>query len=211
MAVAHTWDLAVLRPGRFEPDVIGTKILGGQANPSGVAHATGYKFGGLVSIAYRDVFVHTAAQHRYWSLLARRLAGGLRDIAVPVLTDRVEPAGLAATLDGAHAAAATSLSISVSAGEALTPGHWFGIAHADAGQRVYAIASIDSTADLGGGAVDYGITISPPLRDAAADAAALDFSRPACLMTLAPGESMALPVGAAWESRPSVGFIEAEW
>lgn len=211
MTVAHTWDLDVLHPGDFDADVIGTAVTGGRSSTGGLVHSSAYAFGGLVQVTYGQVVVDTRAQHLYWNMLARRLNGAVREVQVPILTDRIAPAGIAATLDGAHAAEATTVAIAVSAGAALTGGEWFGIDHANAGPRVYGIATVVSSTDVGGGAVDYVVTVAPPLREAAPDGAALTFSRPVCTMTLAPGQSMAWRVGSAWHSRPSVTFIEAEF
>jgi hypothetical protein len=211
MAVALTWDLSVLHPGAFEADVVGTSVSGGVAVPGGVSHAASYAYGGLVQVAYGRIPVLGKAQHLLWNRLAARLNGGLRDVAVPILTDRIAPAGIVATLDGAHSLQATSVAIAVTAGAALNGGEWLGLDHADAELRVYRIASIVSATPLGGGAVDYVVTVAPPLRDAAASGATVNFVRPACQMKLAPGESMAWRVGADWTSRPSVSFVEAEF
>ena len=211
MAVAHLWDLAVLAPGEFDADVVATAVAGGTAAPGGVTQGESYDFGGLVRVVYGGVQIDTRAQHLYWNKLAARLNGSIRDILVPIPTDRIEPVGIAATLDGAHAAKATEVAIAVTAGAALQPGMWFGIEHAAAGSRVYGIASIVSATDLGGGAVDYVVAISPPLRGDGAAAAALSFDRPAGLMTLAPGQSMAWRFSSNWQARPSVTFIEAEF
>ena len=211
MAIPHTWDLDVIHPGEFEADVVGTSVSGGQSTPGGVYHATAYAFGGLVRMFYGAVVIDSAAQHRYWNMLAARCNGAVREVGIPILTDRIQPAGISATLDGAHVAEATEIAIAATAGAALVGGEWFGIDHDVAGLRVYRIATIVSASDAGGGAIDYVVTIAPPLRDAAVDEAVLTFIRPVCLMTLAPGETMGWRVGPDWHSRPSVTFIEAEF
>lgn len=209
MAVALTLDLSILRPSTFGVDVIGNEVIGGQSAPGGIVNATGWAFGGLVQASF-TFNLDTNARQRYANQLGMRLAGAGRAIMVPLWTDRMQPDTITATLDGAHAAEATTVGISVTAGT-LGGGEWFGIDHDTAGARVYGIAEIVSETDAGGGQTDYTVIIDPPLRDAAAGGATLTFARPSCLMRLPAGQSAAWGIDATRLSRPSVTFIEAQF
>jgi hypothetical protein len=211
MAAPLTFDLSILGPADFSVDVIGGEVTGGTADPGGiVAPPASYPFGGLVQVRYGRFSLETNAKQRYFNMIGMRCAGSGRDVLVPLWTDRMQPDTITATLDGAHVAEATTVAISVTVGT-LQGGEWFGIDHATAGERVYGISEIISTVDLGGGAFDYTVTIDPPLRDAAADAATLTFSRPLCLMRVPGGDTTPWEIDANRLSRPSVVFIEAEW
>lgn len=208
MAVPLTLDLDILGPSDFSIDVVGNVVIGGQSNPGGIVNSTAYPFGGLVQVRYGRMSLETNAKQRYWNMIGMRSTGAIRDLLVPLWTDRMQPDTITATLAGAYAAKATELAISVTAGT-IEGGEWFGVTHENAGQRVYGVVEVLSAVELSGGGGDYTVTIDPPLRDDAADTAVLLFSRPLCWMRLIGGQTAGWEIDATRLSRPSVTFIEA--
>jgi hypothetical protein len=76
---------------------------------------------------------------------------------------------------------ATQLTIRVSKGGPVLAGQQFGITSGGGANRLYEIASVDTTTVVGAD-TDYTITFKPPLRAAAADNATVSFTQPVCLM-----------------------------
>lgn len=112
-------------------------------------------------------------------LFCERLFAPVNDTVRAPLEDH-DPAALpsssgASYTAGAAALRATTLSITGDSEKALIGGEVFGIEHATWGWRTYRINEIDGSA----------ITIRPPLREAIADGAVLDFDNPRCQMRAA--------------------------
>jgi hypothetical protein len=106
--------------------------------------------------------------------------------------------------DGGAGERATSMSLTLVRSGDLVGGEAFSIDHETVGWRMYEIATVDYAED---GQVN--ITFLPPLREAIADGASLEFERPCCTMRLVKTNSMDLDVRPWSFNSASVDFIEA--
>lgn len=111
---------------------------------------------------------------------------------------------ISVTTIGPAALRSTSLVLSIVHCGQLLGGESFSIQHPTKGWRLYEIGTVDMVDD------DRAIvTFMPPLREAVADGADVEFDRPCCTMRLAKPSSMDLTIVPWTFNRGTVDFIEA--
>lgn len=208
MVTTTELDLTILRQTSIGINTVGS-ISGGSTTVGSLTEAVDYPFGGFLTVQFGYNILDTREHHLYWNKLARRLAGGHRDIIVPIRTEHLMPRGVTGTVTEVAAAQAALVKFRVVGGPSLVGGEWFSIAHAT--HRTYGIAEILSEVDEGGGSFLYTATIAPYLRKAVAVGDVLDFSTPKCLMRLHSTSQMFWRVNLPQVSRPDLAFIEARW
>ena len=204
-----TLNLDRIFPNEIEISVVGAGLSGGEASPGGARQATTTTYGGLVHVRIAAEYWYKVFEHRYLNALAARLSGGFRAIDIELPLDRTQGSAMSAIVNGAHVAGATTLNVRVASGPDLIGGEWLGINHITAGHRIYGIAEVVST-DAEVGYTDYVLTISPPLREAAADRRVITYVRPICRMTLAPGTFLPWSPGPGYMASPQIDLIEAD-
>ncbi len=111
---------------------------------------------------------------------------------------------ISATLAAAATLRATSLTVSIVAGDDLHGGEYFSIDHATNRWRLYRIRT--ATKNLDG---TWAVTIRPPLREDVLTGVALEFDRPKCVMRLAAVDSMDATFEQAWYGTQAAMFVEA--
>lgn len=104
------------------------------------------------------------------------------------------------TVSADLALGATAMTASVAYAPRLQPGQVFSIDHAGKGPRWYQVRSWDEDTAA--------MTFRPPLREAVASGARLNFDRPTCRMRLRSDDAMRLDLQMPAYGYPSVGFIE---
>ena len=137
-----------------------------------------------------------------WQEFEALLKGG----AIPVLVPHClrQQGAITVTADGNHPARATVLHVDA-AGD-ITAGQSFSLVHSTYGTRLYRIARVETPAGAPSKRI---MQITPPLRQAVSNGAALNFATPACVMQLASEDSMALLLDGRKWGEPSVAFVEA--
>jgi len=115
----------------------------------------------------------------------------------------VPPGGvpIVATADDPIAANAVSANIKVTTGTALEPGMQF----STAAGRLYRLRTVGTPA---GSPPIYPVTFRPPVREAIADNAALEFDRPVCLARLENDTAMNVMLDLMRDATPTVPFVE---
>lgn len=98
----------------------------------------------------------------------------------------------------------TSLTVSINYAGGLQGGESFSIEHEVLGWRLYEISTVTMITDT-----TATIRFHPPLREAVADGALLEFDRPRCVMRLAKPSSMDLSVVPWTFNSGNVDFVEA--
>jgi hypothetical protein len=227
--------LDLLRPGTLSFDIAAAAVETPRSL-SGVFGAVDFSGGGFVTVKYGRIQIGNSSPSalRYWSRLGAQLAGGVRPIIVPLLTDFISPVnGLppdvlatfsdASTLsDSARIAqsnvpaylgeaaniAAGTLKISMDQAFSLEGGEWFSIFHTTRHHRAYRISDVDSVSDPVNGMRIWTVGIRPTLREAVAAGERVEFVRPRCLMRLAPGANAAFAVQGFWMAEPELALIE---
>lgn len=107
---------------------------------------------------------------------------------------------------GAAALRATSLQLVLLNSGALLGGEAFSIEHPTFGWRMYEIATVTAT-----DATRATVTFNPPLREAVADGAAVEFDRPRCVMKLQTSSAMDLTLTVLPNSRGTAKFVETKY
>jgi len=183
--------------------------------------------GGRWAISYSGIDLRSPASLRLWESWASYLSGGARAVLVPLLSLATAPrpmAGLGlarpsrlladdeafptsvgyaapyikATSVGAAALRATVLTIDVAQGSRIQGGEKFSV-----GRRAYLIERV--TAREGQQAT---CVISPPLRQAIAAGAALNFEWPLVQCRAVSGQSLAPDVSFGRSSAVAISFVE---
>lgn len=220
----YVWPTRFFLPEMFAtPQIVGRTVTSG-VTASGLEQVGRTDGGGLWRLDMMSVFLRGDALQAYdaWYALAD---GGVTPIVVPksmgrraptpsgvavpepyvadpfpISVDDYEPVGpIIASLSGAAALRATSISINVTDGRQLRGGEHFAINHPTKGWRRYLVAEVVSRV----GTV-HAVKIRTPLREATADATVIDFNAPACVMRVA---GMTAPENIRY-GRVDISFVE---
>lgn len=217
------WPVSVLPPRRVRFD-IAPRSLATPANIYGVGQVVSQD-AGIWRATLGDIYVRGRAAVVTFRGIAAMLDGRVGTILVPLCRSyQPLPAGVALSpsdvphSDGAYfsdgvgyassamavvtsgsaSLRATSLSVTISYAGTIEPGQHFSI-----GERFYRVKGVQYTS--GTTAV---LSIRPPLREAVASGAILEFDDPVCRMRLASDTEMDLDLVMRREGNPSVNFIE---
>lgn len=223
------FDNAILRPGALSFDLVGTSVESGRSM-SGITGAIDYSAGGMWSVEYKNIFIETRDQHRYWSYLRNNLSGGVKNIDVKVDQHGSAPVagstefesssfdGSYAFSDGSAFRAGTvtafisgsfstgdgTISINIVEGGELIGGESFSVYHSTKGWRIYSITSVDSVSGT-----TYTVGIKPPLRGTMTSGDVCEFLEPKCRMRLMPGTKIPMEAKPPWHNpNASISFIE---
>jgi hypothetical protein len=90
MDFVPTYPLSYLPPKEFEFGWEGASIEGGRAL-SGAYTAIEFSGGGYLTVSYKGILYQTPASHRRMNMLAAHLAGSIRTILLPILSDWTGP------------------------------------------------------------------------------------------------------------------------
>jgi len=214
------------------PRLVGAARTGGRS-ASGVITMSRTDGGGLWAYGLQSIAVTTADHVLQFELITTLMAEGTRPIIVPICDKRHFPApivdgepvyslDLVPHSDGspfsdsslyAHkvvlawlsvpaALRATTITIGIETMGTLRGGELFSIDHQTLGWRFYRVVGVVSQT-----ATTATIRIEPPLREATAANALLEFDYPRCVMQLA--EPVSLQLQLRRFGRPSVSFIES--
>lgn len=200
---------------------------------SGVLPITRVDGGGLW-MAQSELLLHTSDQIRTWRALRMAADGGATAFVLsrfdyfppyPVIggetVTEYEPvphsddatfsdgsgyaqSAVVARTVGATALRATAMTLELISGEPLRGGECFSIYHEDMLWRMYEVKSVVIDGDG-----HSAITFRPPLREAVADGANVEFDLPRCMMQLAKPDAMDVTLLMAQMARQSAQFIEA--
>lgn len=201
----------------FDPEtevwrLVGVAISGG-ISVGGSSTLTRTDGGGLWACEMTGIELFTAAQLLAASALDMQLEAGASSIVVPCFGFplRPVPAGVdwAPTITLADPAAlrATTLAVQIDVGAPLEAGHPFSITGETHGKRLHKVHSVDA-AEVVDGVYTQTIRIRPPLREAAAAGAVLDFTDPGCVMRLANPNAWLTPLDPAHEQTARPAWIE---
>jgi hypothetical protein len=214
-----------LRPEVIKADVVPLVMSGGTAlnGDEDVIQTDG---GGRWEITFSGITLSGVARQRLWDAWTSYLSGGARLVLVPVYSlrtaprpvagnglmrpsslvddDEVFPSSVAlaapyivAATTAPAALRATSLSIRVTQGARLRPGLRFGI-----GSRSYKIEQVSAVG------YDVECTISPPLREAVAGGAAVNFDWPVVACRAAIGQDLAPEMRWGRQGSTAISFVE---
>lgn len=224
-----TFPTGLFVPSTLTPELVGASVSGGQSL-SGLTQAAMTSGGGYWQIDFGEAVLWTPSKLKTWRAVSSRADGGATPFIVP-LCDRIHQAFLAAdvqrgagvgnsddstfsdgalwpaeyitaTLTGSAALRATWINLTISGSAGLNGGEFFTIWGVKYGQRLYNITQV---VPLGGN--DYQCEIRPPLREAAANGATLDFDNPRCQMQIV-GPSGAILEQLRFGRSPKIRFIE---
>lgn len=193
----------------FKPSSLAIRLIG-QAQSGGVAASGEVQFadlagGGRWVADFGETPLWTPAKVKAWRALAAAADGGATPILVPLADRRGQPLSnplvtpdpfgltvyddgltpwtpdqVTATTTADMALRATSADFTFSAPKALSGGEHFAVSHATWGWRLYRIIRVDA-GGLGSGDATT-VTFRPPLREATAAGALLNFDSPRCVM-----------------------------
>ena len=215
------------------PRLVGAARTGGRS-ASGVITMSRTDGGGLWAYGLQAISILTSEHVRAFEAITTLMAEGSRPIIVPICNKRYMPAPLDAEgepiftipcvthSDDTHFSddacyaqkvvliwlaadmplRATTLNIVTGPIGVLRGGELFSILHQSLGWRFYRIVNVISQAPT-----SATVQIEPPLREATAANAALEFDEPRCVMQLAEPASLQLEMRKS--GRPSLSFIES--
>jgi hypothetical protein len=228
-----TFPTHLFNPESIKLKLAGATVTGGEAL-SGETDVIRTDGGGYWLCEMRGIHLHTDDLLRAWQAWEDHLEDGVTKILLPVPELRTaprpvaggilsRPSQLAVTGDdyfpeavafaapwieavtvGSAALRATSLVINVTGGARLKGGERFAIAHATEGRRVYRVGRI--TAQSGQQAT---VTIRPPLREAVADATAVDFDWPSMVAVKVPDFDISPTIERGRYGRVDITFRES--
>jgi len=211
-------------PNGTEADIELRTISGGTAI-SGDETLIGTDGGGRVFVELEDFYLDDPETALAWSAISAWMDGGLRPMIVPICDAIHQPTNGFTYLPHSddtpfsdeslyeqgdcvvHLAAdaalrATTLYLDITElGRPLVGGEWLSIDHETWRWRAYKIAEI-----IAQDATSATITIRPPLREAAAEGAEVDFNAPRCVMHLS-GE-MRAPRNMGYAEGQPLRFVE---
>lgn len=219
------WPVGVLRPRNVSFDIY-PRTLAGPTSVSGKTQTVSSD-AGIWRITFGDITVRNRAEVLAWRGIDAILEGRLNPILVPFcrayqpVPDGAVAAGLydgvqhdddtpfddeteyGATVievetSASAAAGATSMAVTIGYADTIVPGQVFSI-----GERAYRVRTITYASDTAAT-----ITFRPPLRDAVASAAELNFDNPVCRMRLASDSEMTLPLAGRRRATETVNFVE---
>lgn len=222
------WPCEVLRPRDvlFE---VSPRTLAAPASVSGATQVVSSD-AGLWKATYSNVVIRERNHVLAFRAIANLLEGRLGSIVIPLcrayqpLPDGFTPTEAAALLDGVPhgddapfgdeseytggtmsvelssgiSARAVSCNVIINYGGTIEPGQHFSI-----GERLYRVRTITYTTPT-----TAAITFRPPLREAAAAGAILDFDDPVVRVRLASDDAMDLELALRRFGNPTVNFIE---
>lgn len=157
--------------------------VGSGATIEGAGQNSDWSGGGKWAGEMTGIRVSKPAQFRAWRKLCLNVDDGIDEVEIPMIDSYTWPVGdatpetMSFDLSEAAALRATTLKIRRNAGAELEGGEMFSLTHGLAGRRLYGIKSA--------GALIGGIQtckIRPPLRQATAMLAAVDFRHLSCVM-----------------------------
>jgi len=202
--MADVFPFATFPVAALRWQLLGATISGGPtlSGPGQVARFDG---GGWWGCELSGGLIRTQEERRAWHAWLLSLEDGLGLVELPYL-EETPPTGTA-RLSGAHALRATTVAIERQSGWSgpLSPGMAFEIDNSSQYKRLHMIKRVVSTL----GSVDT-VEVRPPLRQAAADDKALNFTTPKCLMRLDDPNGDAWPkLNGNWNGDWSTRFVEA--
>lgn len=188
-------------PTSLQARLVGQAITGG-VSLSGEAQFADASGGGRWVVEFGETALWTREKVLAWRRLVAMLDGGAAPILIPLADRRHQPvnpkyigadtfgqdtwvadrtawtaAEVTAVTTATAALGATSLSLNLTAPLALLGGERFSILHATQSWRLYEVGRV-KTGGTVGSAVATTIDIRPPLREAVASSAALNFESP---------------------------------
>jgi hypothetical protein len=219
------WPVGVLRPRNVSFDIY-PRTLAGPTSVSGKTQTVSSD-AGIWRITFGDITVRNRAEVLAWRGIDAILEGRLNPILVPFcrayqpVPDGAVAAGLyddvphdddspfddeteyGATVievetSASASSGATSMAVTIGYADTIVPGQVFSI-----GERAYRVRTITYAS-----ATAATITFRPPLREAVASAAELNFDNPVCRMRLASDSEMALPLSGRRRATETVNFVE---
>lgn len=197
------WDFGVFPAETLRWRLAGAQ-LSGPGTLSGPPQTAEISGGGWWTCEPAGMLLWTQDEWSAYEGLLLDLFGGVETIEVPMAANLVGSADVVATVTAAAALRATTMELTATAGT-IRPGAPFGITHATKGKRGYMVRKIVSEV-----AGVYTVKILPPLREAVADDAAVDFATPAVLMKMDdPGGDAWPTIGPDLSARTSIRFVEA--
>lgn len=219
------WPVGVLRPRNVSFDIY-PRTLAGPTSVSGKTQTVSSD-AGIWRITFGDITVRNRAEVLAWRGVDVLLDGRLNPVLVPFCRAyQPVPAGAVAaglydgvthdddtpfddeteyvqsvigvTTSAAASAGATSLSATITYADTIAPGQVFSI-----GERAYRVRTITYAS-----ATSATITFRPPLREAVASGAELNFDNPVCRVRLASDSEMALMLSGRRRATETVNFVE---
>lgn len=219
------WPVGVLRPRNVSFDIY-PRTLAGPTSVSGATQVVSSD-AGLWRITFGDITVRNRSEVLAWRGVDALLEGRLNPVLVPFCRAyQPVPAGAVAVglYDGvthdddtpfdddapyvstvieietsaSASAGATTISVTVGYADTIVPGQPFSI-----GERAYRARTITYAS-----ATAATITFRPPLREAVASGAELNFDNPVCRMRLASDAEMSLDLNGRRRATQTVNFIE---
>lgn len=219
------WPVGVLRPRNVSFDIY-PRTLAGPTSVSGATQVVSSD-AGLWRITFGDITVRNRDEVLAWRGVDALLEGRLNPVLVPFcrayqpvpagavaagLYDGVthdddtpfddetpyQPTVIEVETSASAAAGATMLSATVTYAGTIVPGQPFSI-----GERAYRVRTVTYAS-----ATAATITFRPPLREAVASGAEMNFDNPICRMRLASDAEMALDLNGRRRATRTVNFIE---
>lgn len=192
--MTDAWPVAILPPGAISRR-IAARSLSGTVSLSGFTQRIAVPASAWL-IAYENIPVTTPERIRTWDGLEASLDGGAVPILVPLVEGDMAPAATG-TMVGAAAVGATVVTIAKT-GDQIQAGHHFSI-----GERLYRVAKVILITGN-----DHQVSIRPPLREAVANGATVDFGDLKCKCRLASDDEMNLVLRPPRLGFASVRFVE---
>lgn len=229
-----TFPTHLFNPARIQLRPAGSSITGGESL-SGQTDTIRTDGGGFWVVALSGIELLTPDLIRAWRVWEDELDGGVTKVLLPVADVRQAPrpivAGKLSSPSKLHSASvdpyfpeavgfatpwivakvtepaalrATTLVITVEKGARLKGGEVFAVDHATKGRRVYRVRRV-----LGRDGQECTVLIRPPLREAVADNAPVDFDWPSLVVTLVPEADISPDIEYGRSSTVDITFREA--
>jgi hypothetical protein len=198
MATSITWP-ATLIPAEVGLNTSPNNTTGGQSF-LGYEQVVGNS-PGRWRATFGKIDIRTAAQVQAWNALAAKLCGRLIPLLIPLYDKQRAPSpAVTAATDAAVPSGAINFTINKTVGGELFEGmHFADSLH----ERLYRIAKI--VTHVGG---VYNVNIWPPVREAMAASASLEFNAPVFRVKLASDTEMDMDLELLKYGSPSVRFAE---
>lgn len=230
-----TFPTHLFRPDSIKVTPVGVTVQGGESL-SGEVDLLMTDGGGRWRIELGGIWLNTPDKIRAWRVWEDIFYSGVNRVLVPIAdirqTNRVITGGVevapgplaitgadpyvpeavayavqpvTAVTVGAKALRATSMTVNITKGAPLRGGEFFSIDHATAGRRLYRVGRI--TARPTGTQATF--DVRPPLREAVASDAAVDFSWPSLTCTVAPDADISPEIDRSGTAMVGVVFNES--